>query len=44
MYWGYVVSKDLVMWEYFFVVLVLDDKGMIFFGSVVVDRNNISGF
>lgn len=44
MYWGYVVSKDLMYWEYLFIVLELDEYGYIFFGSVVVDWENISGF
>lgn len=43
MYWGYVVSKDFIYWEYFFIVLYLDSLGYIFFGSVVIDWNNMSG-
>lgn len=44
MYWGYLVSKDLVYWEYLELVFVCDILGYIFFGSLVVDDVNMVGY
>lgn len=44
MYWGYVVSCDLVYWEELLDVLYFDELGIIFFGLVVIDYDNIVGF
>lgn len=44
MYWGYFVSKDLVYWEYFDLVIVCDILGYIFLGSVIVDKYNSVGY
>ena len=44
MSWGHAVSKDLLHWQELPVALPEKDGVMIFTGSVVVDRENISGF
>lgn len=43
MSWGHAVSKDLVKWEHL-PVAIPEDSVWIFSGSVVVDKNNTSGF
>ncbi|MBA4549112.1 glycoside hydrolase family 32 protein [Thermoactinomyces intermedius] len=42
--WGHAVSKDLIHWKHLPVALKEDDLGMIFSGSVVVDKHDTSGF
>ena len=44
MHWGHATSKDLIFWEEHPIALSPDEKGYIFSGSVVVDKNNTSGF
>nr|WP_302104898.1 glycoside hydrolase family 32 protein [Polycladomyces sp. WAk] len=44
MSWGHAVSKDLIRWRHLPVALKEDDLGMIFSGSVVVDKHDTSGF
>jgi len=44
MHWGHAVSKDLVSWEHLPIALYPDSLGYIFSGSVVIDKNNTSGF
>ncbi len=44
MSWGHAVSKDLLHWQELPVALPEKDGVMIFTGSVVVDRENSSGF
>jgi len=44
MHWGHAVSTDMVHWEHKPIALHPDEKGMIFSGSAVVDKNNTSGF
>jgi fructan beta-fructosidase len=44
MHWGHAVSTDMVHWEHKPIALYPDEKGMIFSGSAVVDKNNTSGF
>jgi sucrose-6-phosphate hydrolase SacC (GH32 family) len=44
MSWGHAVSKDLLHWQELPVAIAEQDGVMIFTGSVVVDRENSSGF
>ena len=44
MHWGHAISNDLVHWNEEKIALYPDSLGYIFSGSVVVDRNNSSGF
>ncbi|WP_281281888.1 glycoside hydrolase family 32 protein [Catenovulum sediminis] len=44
MHWGHAISKDLVNWQERPIALFPDDKGWIFSGSAVLDKNNTSGF
>jgi fructan beta-fructosidase len=44
MSWGHARSRDLVQWEELPVAIAEDPAYMIFSGSIVVDRDNSSGF
>lgn len=44
MSWGHAVSTDLVHWKQLPLAIPQDDKEMIFSGSVVLDKNNSTGF
>ena len=44
MHWGHAISADLVHWKQQPIALYPDSLGYIFSGSVVVDKNNTSGF
>ncbi|GMN09938.1 glycoside hydrolase family 32 protein [Croceitalea sp. MTPC9] len=44
MHWGHAVSKDMVRWEHKPIALYPDEKGFIFSGSAVIDKENTSGF
>lgn len=44
MHWGHATSRDMVTWEEQAIALYPDEKGYIFSGSAVVDKNNNSGF
>ncbi|CCH43290.1 Invertase [Wickerhamomyces ciferrii] len=43
--WGHSTSKDLIKWDYHGVAVKADNKDEdIFSGSIVIDKNNTSGF
>ncbi|WP_295178591.1 glycoside hydrolase family 32 protein [uncultured Christiangramia sp.] len=44
MHWGHATSKDMITWEEQEIALFPDEKGYIFSGSAVVDKENTSGF
>src|SRR6516225_1651690 len=44
MHWGHATSTDLIHWKEQPIALYPDKVGYIFSGSVVVDKNNTSGF
>lgn len=44
MHWGHARSKELLNWEELPIALCPDEKGMIFSGSIVYDKCNLSGF
>lgn len=44
MHWGHATSKDMITWEEQGIALFPDEKGYIFSGSAVVDKDNTSGF
>ena len=44
MSWGHATSKDLVHWEEQPLAIATDDQQDIFSGSIVVDKDNTSGF
>ena len=44
MSWGHAISRDLVHWTELPVAIRFDEQAHIFSGSVVVDKDNTSGF
>ncbi|AVR45521.1 glycosyl hydrolase family 32 [Christiangramia fulva] len=43
MHWGHATSKDMIEWQQREIALKPDEKGYIFSGSAVYDKNNTSG-
>lgn len=44
MHWGHTTTKDFVHYEHHPVVMIPDEIGAIFSGSIVIDQDNVSGF
>ncbi len=44
MHWGHATSREMITWKEQEIALKPDDKGYIFSGSAVVDKDNSSGF
>ncbi|WP_240468700.1 glycoside hydrolase family 32 protein [Gracilibacillus sp. YIM 98692] len=44
MHWGHAVSNDLLHWKHLPIALEPDELGMIFSGSVMVDKKDTTGF
>ena len=44
MHWGHAISTDMITWKEQPIALYPDEKGYIFSGSAVVDKQNTSGF
>ena len=44
MHWGHAISNDMISWKEQPIAIYPDEKGYIFSGSAVVDKNNTSGF